>query len=43
MKTEYLKLFIEVIQYQEEDVIRTSSSGEYGADGEDDYGYDLWG
>lgn len=41
MKKEYLKLFMEVIQYQEEDIVRTSS-GIFGADEEDDYGYDFW-
>ena len=42
MKKEYLKLFMEVLQYQEEDIVRTSSMGEFGADSQDDYGYDIW-
>ena len=41
MKKEYLKLFMDVIQYQEEDIVRTSSPS-FGADEDDDYGYDFW-
>lgn len=42
MKKEYLKLFMEVLQYQEEDIVRTSSTSGFGADSQDDYGYDIW-
>lgn len=41
MKKKYLDLFMEVTQYEEKDIVRTST-GVYGTDGTDDFGYDFW-
>ena len=43
MKKRYYSLELEFISLSEQDVLTNSQEqGSYGADGEDDYGFDFW-
>ena len=43
MKKRYYTLELEVISLCEQDVLTMSNEiGSFGADNEDDYGYDIW-
>lgn len=43
MKKRYFSLELHFITLYEDDVLTNSGeSGSYGADGEDDFGYDFW-